>query len=232
MRAEGASGAAEGASREHVVGRSVPRVDGVAKVTGAARYVDDLPRMPGELFGATIRSPVPRGVLRSVGFDPAFDARGVTLVRAEDLGVNVVALIEPDQPILAARELRHAYEPIALVACDDPQKLARAVAAVRLDIEELEAVLDPEAALAAGLVQKRYLVTKGAADVGGDADARARASETAIDEILARSAVIVTGRYATGHQEQLYIEPQGVVAWWDEAGVHATGSIQCPYYVH
>jgi len=44
--------------------------------------------------------------------------------------------------------------------------------------------------------------------------------------------VVVEGRYTTQHQEQLYIEPQGFVAWWDDAGVHATGSLQCPYYVH
>src|SRR5690606_23050239 len=32
-------------------------------------------------------------------------------------------------------------------------------------------------------------------------------------------------------QEQLYIEPQGMIAWWDEAGVHVLGSLQCPFYV-
>src|SRR6185436_17584414 len=44
--------------------------------------------------------------------------------------------------------------------------------------------------------------------------------------------VVLTGRYAVHHQEQLYIETNGVIAWWDDAGVHVTGSYQCPYYVH
>jgi len=53
-------------TRAPVVGENVTRLDGAAKVTGVARYVDDLPAMPGELHGATVRSPLPRGVLRAV----------------------------------------------------------------------------------------------------------------------------------------------------------------------
>ena len=74
-----------------LVGRSVPRVDGPAKVAGTARYVDDLTR-PGVLLGATLRSPVARGRLRGIRRDPAFDWAGVTVVTAEDVPVNVVAL--------------------------------------------------------------------------------------------------------------------------------------------
>ena len=118
---------------EPAVGKSVPRVDGAAKVTGQARYVDDLPAMRGELFGATVRSPVPRGRIRGVRFDPAFDWSGVTRVLAEDVpglapsgaGVNVVALIFDDQPVLAKDQVNHAYEAVALLACADRLKLAR-----------------------------------------------------------------------------------------------------------
>ncbi len=214
-----------------LVGRSVPRSDGAAKVLGTAQYVDDLPHMPGELHGATVRSPVPRGILRSVRFDPSFDWSDVTIVRAEDVPVNVVALIAEDQPVLAARHLNHAYEPVALLACPDKQKLLRAKEAVLLDIEALPPILDPEESLrneatiwGTDNVQKRYLITKGAADTDD--------SVAGIDAALAACEVRVTGRYSTHHQEQLYIEPQGVIAWWDESGVHATGSLQCPFYVH
>ena len=214
-----------------LVGRSVPRSDGAAKVLGTAQYVDDLPHMPGELHGATVRSPVPRGILRSVRFDPSFDWSDVTIVRAEDVPVNVVALIAEDQPVLAARHINHAYEPVALLACPDKQKLLRAKEAVLLDIEALPPILDAEESLrneatiwGTDNVQKRYLITKGAADVDD--------SVAGIDAALAACEVRVTGRYTTHHQEQLYIEPQGVIAWWDETGVHATGSLQCPFYVH
>jgi len=226
-------------TRSPSVGTSVPRVDGAAKVTGVAVYVDDLPRLPGELYGATVRSPIARGVLRGVRLDPTFDWSDVTVVRAADVPVNNVALIIEDQPILAVDRVNHVYEPVVLLACADKAKLARAVRAVTLDIDPLPPVFDMEASLAGAQiiagednVQKRYLITKGCADVAGDDAAVRAASAAAIDAVIAACDVVVTGRYFAHHQEQLYIEPQGVVAWWDEAGAHATGSIQCPFYVH
>ena len=51
-----------------VVGRAVPRKEGRSKVTGQARYVDDL-TMPGMLHGVTVRSPVPRGRIRGIRFE-------------------------------------------------------------------------------------------------------------------------------------------------------------------
>lgn len=216
----------------HSVGASVGRVDGAAKVTGAARYVDDLPPMEGELIGMTVRSQVPRGILERVELDPSFDWSDVTVVLAEDVPENVVQLIQDDQPVLAATRINHRYEPVALLACASRQKLLDAVAHVRLVVTELPALFDPMAAMAEGAeviwgddnVQTRYLITKGEADVDDSAQA--------IDRLLAACDVVVHGRYSTHHQEQLYIEPQGVVAWWDDDGAHAVGSLQCPYYVH
>ena len=54
------------------VGRPVPRVDGIAKVTGAARYLDDLD-LPGAWHGATVRSTQPHARLDGIDLDPAFD---------------------------------------------------------------------------------------------------------------------------------------------------------------
>ena len=64
------------------VGASMPRVDGVAKVTGRARYLDDLDA-PGAWHGATVRSTVAHGVLEAIDLDP-----GVRLVagRRRDRG--------------------------------------------------------------------------------------------------------------------------------------------------
>src|SRR5215470_12953915 len=96
------------------VGKRVPRKEGAAKVTGAAKYIDDF-AFPGMLHGATVRSTIPRGEILSIRFD--FDTAGFTLVDHRDIpGRNVVALIEDDQPCLAEREIRHAAEPIALMA--------------------------------------------------------------------------------------------------------------------
>ena len=95
------------------VGASPPRVDGVAKVTGAAQYVDDL-QPPGALFGRTVRSQVPRGRLAAIHLDPDFDWRGVTVVTADNIpGINTIRLINDDQPALVpvGGEIRHHDEP-------------------------------------------------------------------------------------------------------------------------
>src|SRR5512134_783286 len=83
------------------VGAPVPRVDGVAKVTGRARYLDDLDA-PTAWHGATVRSTVPHGVLEAIDLDPGFDWSQVVVATAADIpGVNVIRLIEDDQPALA-----------------------------------------------------------------------------------------------------------------------------------
>ena len=115
-------------------------MEGLDKARGRARYVDDL-RFPGMLHGRTVRATVPRGVLTAVHLD--FDPAGFTIVDASDVpGRNVVALIQDDQPFLAEREIRHAEEPVLLLAHEDREVLRAAV--VRLDCEPLPALLDAE----------------------------------------------------------------------------------------
>lgn len=206
------------------IGSSPPRVDGVAKVTGAARYVDDL-QPPGALFGRTVRSEVPRGVLRAIRLDPAFDWDAVTVVTADDVpGENVIALIEDDQPALVpiGGEVRHVDQAVALVAAPTKALAEEARRRITLEIEPLPPVLSIEASLACEQllhgqdnVFKRFELTKG--------DALAA---------LATCDHVIEATYHTGAQEQMYIEPQGMLAEWEGDTCRVTGSLQCPYYVH
>jgi CO/xanthine dehydrogenase Mo-binding subunit len=206
------------------VGASVPRVDGRDKVRGAARYVDDL-SFPGMLHGATVRSPVARGRLRAIERDPAFDWSDITVVTAADIpGENCVLLIERDQPALVAAggEIRHVAEPVALVAAPTRRRAAEAAAHIRLDIEPLPPLLDLDDALAANIrlhgednVFSKFLIAKGDIDAG-----------------LAEADLVIEGVYHTGAQEQMYIEPQGMIARWEGGRCYVVGSLQCPFYVH
>ena len=96
------------------VGMNVERKEGMARATGAARYADDL-SFPGMLFGRTIRSSIPRG--RVAGISLGFDRAGFTVVDHTDIpGENCIALIERDQPCLAAGAISHSAEPLLLLA--------------------------------------------------------------------------------------------------------------------
>lgn len=192
------------------VGRSVLRKDGMAKTTGAALYVDDL-RFPGMLYGRTIRSTIPHGRIRAVHLD--FDPAGFTIVDHWDIPgprCNFVALIEDDQPFLAADAVNHVAEPILLLAHEDSERLAAAT--VRIEYDPAEAVLDAEASTT---VFKRIRIRKG--------DAAAA---------MSTADVVVEGTYRTGHQEHVYIETNGVIAVPENGGMTIYGSLQCPYYVH
>jgi CO/xanthine dehydrogenase Mo-binding subunit len=206
-----------------IVGKPVPRKEGRSKVTGAARYVDDL-TMTGMLYGATVRSPAARGRIRSITFGEGIPWQEFVVVTAKDIpGENAVALILLDQPYLATEFVNHAEEPILLLAHEDKHLLERARRAVHIDIEPLPPVFTLADALAKkeiiwgeDNVFKSYLVDKGN-----------------VDEAWAQADLIVEGEYSTGAQEQLYIETNGIVAVASaDEGVTVWGSMQCPYYVH
>ncbi len=204
------------------LGHSRPRKEGRAKVTGAAHYTDDV-RMEGLLHGATVRSPVPRGILRGIQFGDGIPWNEFVIVTAKDVpGDPMVALIEHDQPFLVADRINHAEEAVLLLAHEDRFLLERARAAVRLEIEALPPLLDLEDSLACKEVVwgqdnlfKELLIEKGE-----------------VDSVWKTAAHIVEGEYRTGAQEQLYIEPNGTIAVADAGGVTVWGSLQCPYYVH
>src|SRR5580698_6209415 len=127
-----------------IVGTSVPRLEGRGKVTGEAQYVDDMV-LPGMLFGATVRSRIPRGKIRKLTFGPDIDWSEFVIVSAKDIpGKNCIALIEDDQPCLAEEMINHPEEPIVLLAHPDRHLLAKAVAAVSVECDSLPALFTME----------------------------------------------------------------------------------------
>jgi CO/xanthine dehydrogenase Mo-binding subunit len=117
----------------HIVGTSVPRKEGRDKVTGAARYVDDM-ALPGMLYGATVRSTIARGKIKKISFDPGVAWDEFVVVTSKDIpGKNCIALILDDQPCLATETINHPEEPILLLAHADRHKLRKAVEAVSIE---------------------------------------------------------------------------------------------------
>jgi CO/xanthine dehydrogenase Mo-binding subunit len=206
-----------------LIGKSVPRKEGREKVTGSARYVDDL-AFPGMLHGVTVRSPSARGRIRGIHFEGALPWDEFTIVTARDIpGKNCIELITGDQPCLADVVVNHPEEPVALLAHHDRYLLEEARRAVRIEVEPLPPVFTIEESLARDVIIwgndnifKSFRVEKGN-----------------VDEAWERADFVIEGDYQTGAQEQLYIEPQGMIAKASLLeGVTVWGSLQCPYYVH
>jgi CO/xanthine dehydrogenase Mo-binding subunit len=205
------------------IGKSVPRKEGREKVTGSARYVDDL-TFPDMIHGVTVRSPVARGKILGIRFGEGIPWDEFTIVTARDIpGKNCIALLIEDQPCLADQFVNHPEEAVLLLAHPDKYLLEEARRAVHIEIEPLPAVFTLDDSLSRKHVIwgednifKSFRVEKGdVASAWGGAD------------------FIVEGEYETGAQEQLYIEPQGMIARANSTdGVTVWGSLQCPYYVH
>lgn len=199
----------------HARGTAPLRREGPAKLTGAAKYADDLV-FPGAWFGATIRSSDAHARFVALDLDPAFDWSSVVVVTAADIpGDNVVSSIKADQPILVPLdgEIQHHAEPLALLAATDRATLRAARQAVRVRMEPLPPVFDP-------LVSEHFFAAYELAS--GDPDAAFAAAD-----------LILEGEYRVGHQEQLYIENNAMIAVPSaDGGVTVHGSLQCPYYVH
>ena len=205
-----------------IVGASVPRKEGVDKLLGRACYVDDMER-EGMWYGATVRSTIPRGIIRSITFDRSIDWSEFTIVTAADVpGENHIQLIIADQPCLADGKVNHCEEPIVLLAHPDRHKLREAVSAVKIEYDPLPAIFSIDESerqdvivWGADNLLKSFLLEKGD-----------------VDRVWASAAHIVEGEYRTGAQEHLYIENNGMIAEYStERGVTVWGSLQCPYYV-
>jgi CO/xanthine dehydrogenase Mo-binding subunit len=206
-----------------IVGTSVPRMEGRDKVTGHARYVDDMV-LPGMLYGATVRSRIARGKIKKSTFGTGIDWDEFVVVGPRDIpGKNCIALMEDDQPCLADGMVNHPEEALLLLAHADRHLLPKAVDAVSVEYDPLPAIFTMEASEAQSQIIwgqdntfKSYLIEKGD-----------------VDAVWQRADHIVEGEYTTGAQEQLYIENNGMIAAFDpQQGLTVWGSLQCPYYVH
>jgi CO/xanthine dehydrogenase Mo-binding subunit len=191
------------------------RREGPEKLTGLARYADDLV-FPGAWYGGTIRSTEPHATLLAVELGAQFDWSRVVVVTADDIpGENVVSLMSDDQPVLVpvGGEIQHQAEPLCLVAAPDRATLEEALRHIVVRTERLPAVFDP---LESTQRFAHYLIERGELDRG-----------------FAEADLVIEGTYRVGHQEQLYIENQAMIAVpRQDGGVSVHGSCQCPYYVH
>src|ERR1700691_1239439 len=210
-------------SDERIVGAAVPRKEGRDKVTGKAQYVDDM-LLPDMIYGATVRSQIPRGRIEKITFGPGIAWKEFVVVSAKDIpGKNCIALIGDDQPCLASDLVNHPEEPILLLAHPDRHALRKAVEAVSIEYNPLPALFTMEESecrsetiWGTDNIFKTYRIEKGD-----------------VDAVWSRADYIVEGEYSTGAQEQLYIENNGMIAAFDaQRGITVWGSLQCPYYVH
>jgi CO/xanthine dehydrogenase Mo-binding subunit len=197
---------------------TVRRHDAVPKVEGKFAYSSDL-HAADMLWGQTVRSPHAHALI--VGIDPS-EAVGMPGVHAvlthEDVpGRKTYGLEFADQPVLAGERVRYFGESVAVVAAEEPEQARRAAAAVRVEYEPLDPIVDPERATemeplhpdrpTAGhgyLDDPRPNVVRSIVIRRGDPDAEGDIS--------------VSGFYEVGQQDQAFLGPESGLAVPDGEG--------------
>ncbi len=211
-----------------IVGGSASRLDAAAKVTGQARYADDL-SFPGMLYVKVIRSDRPHARVTALDLSRVeAHPQVVCVVTPGDIpGENVVPIIYRDMPLLAEGRVRYVGEPLALLAARTPEAAEEAARLARVTYEDLPAVLDPLEAIREGAPQVAVPQAAEAGNIFNHMVIR----KGDVGQGFSQADVVVEGEYRVGYQEHAYLEPQGVIAVPEEGGMAIYGTLQCPYYV-
>jgi len=200
------------------IGERLLRDDAVPKVTGEFAYASDL-SAPGMLWGDTLRSPHAHARIVSIDLSAALGLDGVNavLTHADVPGAKLYGLEFADQPVLAIDRVRYVGEPVVVVAAEHPEQARRALAAIVVEYEPLEPVVDMERALEQEpLHPDRPTMGHGYRD-----DPRPNVVRNIVvrhGDPETRGDVVVTGTYEVGIQDQAFLGPESGLAVPDGEG--------------
>ena len=205
------------------VGQPVPQLEGGEKLNGSAQYVADLYR-PGMLHGAILQSHLPHARIKGYDLTVALALKGVrAIVTGDDLDEsNRMGAFIKDEPALAKGKVRYVGEIVAAVAADSEAIARQATRLIRIDYEDLPAVLDPAAGLEPGsaTVHDNAAAYASVFDSGtsGNVCSRTSYQQGDIERAWAACDLIVEGEYQTQAQAHVSLEPCGALAEVDAAG--------------
>ncbi|MBW6490496.1 MAG: xanthine dehydrogenase molybdopterin binding subunit [Lentimicrobium sp.] len=170
----------------------------IKHVTGQSVYVNDMDVSPLQLTGRVVYSPVAHGLIKSIDFSEALKVKGVAaIISAGDIpGANQMGLVIHDEPCLAEKEVVFIGQAILLIAAETEEIAIKAERLIRIEIEELDAILSLREA-----IQKEQLIAPPRYIVNGNAD-----------EALKKSPFTFEGELETGAQEHWYLETQSALA--------------------
>ena len=204
------------------VGRSTPKLENREKVTGRAEYIDDLYR-PGMLHAAILGSPFAHARILGYDVSEAMAAPGVVgIVTGDDVPDGRMGAFIKDEHALAKGKVLYLGEPVAAVAAETLAQARAAVNLIRVDYEELPAVLSPEEGLAedAPILHENVADYIKVFDAGSEGNlcSRTELSEGDVDAAWENCAVVVEGEFTTEPQAHVAIEPCGALAEMDAQG--------------
>jgi CO/xanthine dehydrogenase Mo-binding subunit len=197
--------------------KSIRKFDAVPKLNGSWKFLDDY-SYPEMIYGQLLYSTCDHGIIKKITFPDGFDLQEFVMVSVRDIpGKNIVPEPENDQPFMADKEVFHFGQVIMGIAHSDLRTVKEFIRKTVVEYEELPAIIDFEECL--------------------EDEANAFGKELTIDhrngQEIDPNWVYHHKVYYTPHQEQAYLEPQGMIAIWkaDKKVMFVRGTAQCPFFV-
>ena len=184
---------------------SVKKVDNEEKMSGMAIFTGDI-RMDDALFAIPVRSTISYGKILKINV-PGLP-KGYYFISAKDIvKENVCNIIASDWPVFADKETHYKGETIGLIVGPDKKVAIDLATMVHADYEEYEPVYE----MKNSYVHKEF--NKGN------------------PELFKNAHKVFSESFETGYQEQVYLEPQGMLIWLDGKKITIKASMQCPFYI-
>lgn len=192
------------------ISESIKKKDHDAKVSGRAMYVDDH-KMEDMLYGRILRSS--KAKARIINIIKPDLPEGYFIVDKNDVtGKNKVHIVLDDTPVFAEDTVEYIGDPILMVVGENLKEVERILNEIIVVYEELEPILD---------MQKSDTIFFNYNYEKGD-----------IQKALKEADKVFIETFQTGHQEQAYLETQGMIAYPNNGRMVVRGSMQCPYYIY
>lgn len=193
------------------VGKALPRLDALQKVTGKALFPGDL-NFPGMLHAKVLFSSEPHALVREIDLSQAEKVPGVVkILTYKDVPVNEYGIYIYDQQVLAGKKVRSVGDPVALIIAQNPHAAEEARDLIKIKYESLPGVFDPREALKPGaplvheengtnLLKEFYLNF-------GD-----------VESALKQADLVLELSFSTPFNEHAYLQPEAAVGMIDEEG--------------
>ena len=186
------------------VGKAIPHDSAIGHVTGRALYVEDLPRVDGELWVDFAGAPIAAGQVKSLNTSKAAEVDGVVGIytHASIKGKNLFGPIFHDEPFLVEREIMYLGQPVVVVAATTRDAARRTAGLVEIAVDHEQPILEIEDAINAdSFLGPHRIIARG--DISRD---------------LHSAPHTLGGTFRSNGQEQFYLESQACQAIPGESG--------------
>ena len=197
--------------------KSIRKIDAIPKLNGSWKFLDDY-SYKGMIHGQLLYSTCHHGFIKKISFPDGYDLSEFKMVSAKDIpGENIVPEPECDQPFMAEREVFHFGQAIMGIAHPNRKLLCEFINKTKIEYEELPAIIDIKECL--------------------NNEDNAFGRELTIDHRTGKKPdpnwVQHHHIYYTPHQEQAYLETQGMIAIWQPENkiMFVRANCQCPFFV-